>query len=82
MKEEKVFDRPKPGWTSTYTSSDMGTERSVTIRNSEGKIIGQRDPFMAGIPINARRREARLRLVSREIIAGYDERMISHLSHF
>lgn len=73
-----IIDRStdaRPGWTTEYSSSDFGTERLVTVRDDKGNIIGQRDPFMGGIPVNPKRRTARIRQVAKEIVRDYDSAM-------
>jgi len=54
-----------------YKQTDFGLERLLTVFHGKA-IIGQRDPFMAGIPLNARRRDKELMGVAREIIREYE----------
>jgi len=51
-----------------YHQSDYGTERCLTVRADDGRVIGQRDPFAAGIPVDAGRRAKRIEQAAREII--------------
>ncbi|MBT9167432.1 MAG: hypothetical protein DDT19_00770 [Syntrophomonadaceae bacterium] len=63
------------GWVATYKTSSIGTERLVIVKDSEGNIIGQRDPFYpAGIPVDKKQQNKRIKKVIRDIISDYQRK--------
>ncbi|MBT9165280.1 MAG: hypothetical protein DDT23_01295 [candidate division WS2 bacterium] len=63
------------GWIATYKSDDWGTERLVTVKDAKGNIIGQRDPFYpAGVPVDKKQRDRRIRKVIKDIVLDYYQR--------
>jgi len=68
-------ERPKWGlamkFTIEHTSGAYGTDQLITV-SCAGVVIGQADPFWpAGIPVDPRERERRIRATAKRIIAEY-----------
>jgi len=76
--EGKIIDKPKVGWVTTYSKGAFGTDNLVTVKDAEGNIIGQRDPFYpAGIPVNEKRRTELIRKTGRDIIKDFEEKQLA-----
>ena len=57
-------------YTMQMSIADWGTERILTVK-ADGKVIGQCDPFMGGIPVNARRQQQMIQDAAERIIRAW-----------
>lgn len=57
-----------------YVSGDFGTERTLEMyRLSDGTVLMQIDPFGGGIPVDPKRRAARLKKMAQELWTYYEK---------
>ena len=57
----------------TYEHGGFGVERCLTVCNSRGMQVAQVDPFIAGIPVTAKRINAAIRRTVKRLVAEHEE---------